>query len=358
MGPRTTKLNHRQITLAREYRGYTQSELSKKVSGVSQSNLSKYEKGLGGLSDDAVDKIISYLDFPKSFFYYNIFNNIQYAHYRKRSTITKQLRTSLSTDLKLIGFIIDMMSDSLEWPEYNFSSFDVENGHFPESIARFLRKKIGLKEIYPVENIIQLLEENGIIVVEYDSPTDKFDGVSFTTDSGVPVIVINKYFSNDRKRFTLAHELGHLVMHILNDTPISEYRDKEDEANRFASEFLMPESAILNSLYGLKISDLGQLKSFWLTSMASIIYRAKELKAIDDNRAKYLNIELSRRGYKKKEPIQVSIDEAVLFKAAFSMHKNDLDYSDNDFVNGFSLPIEIINNFFRKNSTSKLRVLL
>ncbi len=80
------------------------------------------------------------------------------------------------------------------------------------------------------------------------------------TDGGYYVIIINKNFSNDHKRFTLAHELGHLIMHTSNEFLISEYRDKEDEANRFASEFLMPSDAISNSLRGLKLQYLVELK--------------------------------------------------------------------------------------------------
>ena len=62
------KVNHNQLTLAREYRELTQTELSKAVQGLSQSNLSKFEKGLGGLSDEILEKIFNLLQFPNSFF--------------------------------------------------------------------------------------------------------------------------------------------------------------------------------------------------------------------------------------------------------------------------------------------------
>src|SRR5690606_5820245 len=93
----------------------------------------------------------------------------------------------------------------------------------------------------PVKNIFSLLEKNGIIIYELDT-IEKFDGVSFVTKEGYPVIIVNKNYSNDRKRFTIAHELGHLLMHDDKNFPISEFRTdkiKENEANVFASEFLM-----------------------------------------------------------------------------------------------------------------------
>lgn len=136
---------------------------------------------------------------------------------------------------------------------------DLEDGYTPETVAQYTRKYLGLKD-EPVRNIFSLLERNGIIIIELDYDVDLFDGVSFLTDGGYYVIIINKNFSNDHKRFTLAHELGHLIMHTSNEFLISEYRDKEDEANKFASEFLMPSDAISNSLRGLKLQYLVELK--------------------------------------------------------------------------------------------------
>jgi Zn-dependent peptidase ImmA (M78 family) len=75
---------------------------------------------------------------------------------------------------------------------------------------------------------------------------EKFDGVSFITEKGFAVIVINKNFPNDRKRFTLAHELVHLLLHNESNSPISTFRDKEKEANDFATEFLMREDSNKN----------------------------------------------------------------------------------------------------------------
>jgi Zn-dependent peptidase ImmA (M78 family) len=351
-----TKINFRQLILAREYRGYSQSQLSDAIKGLSQSNLSKFEKGLGGLSDDIIDSIILYLNFPKNFFYEKISNNVDNAHYRKRSTITKNDRLNFDTNIKLIGYIIDKMSESIEWSDYNFPTFDVED-FSPEYIAKFVRNKLKITPHDPIENIFGLLENNGIIVVEFDSDSEKFDGVSFLTDIGrTPVIVINKNFTNDRKRFTLAHELGHILMHLNCESPISEYRNREEEANNFASEFLMPKDSIYQSLFNLKLSDLAELKKYWLTSMASIIYRAKSLGCINIDKSTYLNIELSRRGWKKIEPFDVEIDEPKLFETAFRLHKEELSYSKEDFINGFSLPFEIIESYLNKPK-NKLRII-
>lgn len=348
-------MNHNQLTFAREYRGYSQSQLAKEVVGLSQPNLSKFEKGIDVLSEEVKNRIASTLNFPIDFFEKRISIVCENAEYRKRATVTKTQRTQLDYSNKLIGYLIDQMSSSIEWPEFKLHPLDLEDGYTPNYAASHTRKILRIKEGEPVKNIVQLLESYGVIIVEIDA-FEKFDGVSFMTDEGYPVIVINRNFSNDRKRFSIAHELGHIIMHIAGTFPIPKHRDKEDEANKFASEFLMPKDSIKNSLRNLKISDLIGLKKYWLCSMASIIRRAKDLHCIDKQRYTYLNIELSRHGYKKKEPGMVFIDEPTLFKKGYDLHKTELEYSDDELATAFSLPLDIIIKFF-KIENQKLRVI-
>ena len=285
------EINYKQIIFAREYRGYSQTELASKIVGLSQSNLSKYEKGIGPLSTDVLNRIIDFLGFPTDFYEKKISNIAENAHYRRKKGMTKNERSQIDLSNKLLGYIVDQMGESVEFPDMSFRMIDLEDGYTPETVAQYTRKYLGLKD-EPVRNIFSLLERNGIIIIELDYDVDLFDGVSFLTDGGYYVIIINKNFSNDHKRFTLAHELGHLIMHTSNEFLISEYRDKEDEANKFASEFLMPSDAISNSLRGLKLQYLVELKRYWLTSMASIVRRAKDLKCITNEKYKYFSIEL------------------------------------------------------------------
>jgi len=350
-------LNHRQLTFAREYRGYSQTYLASQIKGLSQSNLSKYEKGFETVSEEMLYQIFDYLKFPKGFFEKKIFNDVDNAHYRKKATISKTLRSQLEYGNKVIGYLIDQMSESIEWPEFKLFSLDLDEGFTPTQSAIHIRRAFNLSPDEPVININYLLEKAGIIIVEIDS-FDKFDGVSFITDQGQPVIVIKREMTNDRKRFTIAHELGHLIMHI--NTIIPEFRDKENEANEFASEFLMPEKYIKNSLYHLRLSSLAELKKYWLTSMASILMRAKKLNCIDAQKSKYLNIELSRSGQKKKENFDVFIDSPKLFQKGYQLHKNELEYSDKEISEAFKLPLDIIEKYFKNHNlrNSKLRVVL
>jgi Zn-dependent peptidase ImmA (M78 family) len=354
------KFNHSQFVFAREYRGISQTVLSKQIEGLSQSNLSKFEKGFDVLSDTIIETLIAYLDFPKSFFEKVINNDIEIAHYRKKSGITKAVKIQLESNNKILGYLVDQLSDSVDYPEFSLKPLDPEE-YTPEEVAKFTRKIMGLNKREPVFSIFTLLESKGVVVIEFDDVIDKFDGVSFMSDKGTPVIVINKNFSNDRKRFTIAHELGHILMHITGDFPIPIHRDekrKEIESNRFASEFLMPEEGIKNSLIGLSLYDLAPLKKYWHTSKQSIIRRAKDLKGIPDNKGKYFMIELSRMGERKVERTLVDIDKPIAFRNAYELHKKELNYTDEELAKAFSLPYDIIKKYFNFSDKSKLRIII
>lgn len=349
------KVNYKQLILARQYKGITQTDLSNSIKGLSQSTLSKFEKGIGVIPDEVFADIADYLGFPLAFFEKKLSVRIENTHYRKRSNVGAKNINALETTISFIGDAIDIMSNEIEYPPFSLEYINVEDGYSPENIANFIRRKIGLKCDDPVKDIISRLEVQGIIIYEIETELDSFDGVSFISNMGIPIIIINKKMPNDRKRFTIAHELGHIVMHLSQDFIISDFRDKEKEANLFASEFLMPTDAIKNSLSDLKISYLGDIKRHWLTSMASIIHKARQIGYINADKYKYLNIELSRCGYKKKEPIDVYIDTPQIIKESYNLYKNELSYSDEDLAETFALPITFIKKFFNQNE-NKLRL--
>ena len=350
-------INPQQLILARVYRQYTQTSLAKNITGLSQSNLSKFEKGVDILSDDIVMRIVDFLGFPIDFFSKHISNFSENANYRKRASMTKSKRDKIDVTCKIIGYVIDQMSQDLEFPRFNLKMIDIEEGYTPIYCARYTRKILGI-DSGAVKDINHILESNGIIVIEFDFDSEEFDGVSFISDGGFPIIIINKNFSNDRKRFSIAHELGHIIMHSDIRNLYPEHRNKEHEANMFASEFLMPEVHIKSDLRNLSIRNLIQLKQYWLTSMASIIRRAKDLGCISKERYSYLNIELSREGYKKREPADVYIDEPKIFTTSYSLYKDELHYSNNDLSQAFALPLDIIETLFYNNKSHKLRVII
>src|SRR5204862_198947 len=105
-----------------------------------------------------------------------------------------------------------------------------------------------------------------------------------------PVFFVHEEIPGDRQRLTLCHEIGHVVMHHM---PTDE--DPEDEANRFAAEFLMPAAEIAGELHNMTLPKAAALKQYWKVSMQSIIVRSRELGKISHNQYQYLFRQISAK---------------------------------------------------------------
>ena len=334
-----------QLTFAREYRGLTQTALASRVRGLSQSNLSKYEKGLGMLSDEVLVRAMSVLEFPFEFLNLEISNKVDCRHYRKKASIKSSNRDKIDRFISLVAYCFDWLTESVEIPDFKFRYIDLESGTTPEEVATYVRRQFRLGT-YPLDDICNFLERNGVSVFFWDCEYEEFDGVSLVTDKGNHLVVINKNMSNDRIRFSLAHELGHTIMHQCVDFFIPEIRDKEKEAHRFASELLMPSQIIRNSLLNLKFSDLPTLKTYWLTSMSSIVLKAKNLGQIDDKRYIMIRNEMSRRAWLKKEPYDVYIDEPSVIRKSYELIIKSLGYNNKQISELCKIPLDVTEDVF------------
>lgn len=121
-----------------------------------------------------------------------------------------------------------------------------------------------------------------------------------------------------RQRFDLAHEIGHLVMHSDAD-PGS--RELEDQAQRFASELLMPSSAI-QGLLPAKADwrKFGLLKEQWGVSMQALMFKARRLGVISDVTYRNAMTAVSSRGWRRQEPGEMpSVERPSLLPRAVEL---------------------------------------
>lgn len=317
------------IEFARNSKGISQSELAKRVSKLTQPILSKIEQGLIEVNDELLERISNELRIPTKFFQVATPSMISMdTFFRKRVSISQKENVKIETKLNLLGIAFDRLLKNVKLPNYSIKSMDMEfDFETPSEVAAETRRLMGLGKM-PIQNIFTVLEKNGIVAFEIDNLTDKFDGVSFVTNNQNVIVVINKNMPNDRKRFTLAHELGHIVMHL--SEPIPNWRKEmiDDEANEFANEFLFPSAEAELYLTNLSLNKLGAIKKHWLISKQAIIYRSK--KYIKPETVKYLMIELSRQGERKNEKDPVSIDKPVLVDQVLKYYKEKLNYSNSD----------------------------
>jgi len=325
--------NYKMITLARESRGLTQKDLSSKIPSLNQGNLSKIERGQLNASIDLMRSIANTLNYPLSFFYQKeVLTPISNFYYRKRTSVSKRTISKFEAQVDIIRKSVDILTKDVEMEEFRFPQIEIGVHNKPKDAAIAVRQFLKIPK-GPISDIITALENHGIIVYFIDADEEGIDGLTTFTDNARPIIFINQNYPNDRKRFTLSHELGHLVMHI--PFVLEEWRDEELEANQFASEFLMPDLDCRADLHSFKFNRLADLKSYWRISKAAIIRRAYDLNFITYETYQYMIIELGRRGERKVEKGYVEIDEPKLLHEIINLHL--ADSSKHDLANVISL---------------------
>ncbi len=205
-----------------------------------------------------------------------------------------------------------------------------------ERAAAALRKHWGLGNGV-IRDISKLVENNGCIVVPGLVKAETIDGFSIWTTAGRPIIVIAcRSVSASHRRLDIAHELGHLVLHrnidkrFLDLNPIT-HREIENQAFRFARAFLMPEATFRRSVPHVSLDGLLLLKPYWYLSVGAMLRRAEDLGLLDEYAAKRMWINIKRRGWKIKEPLDEQIpyeEPRLLANALETLRDADCDNID------------------------------
>jgi len=130
----------------------------------------------------------------------------------------------LESKLDILRIMVDELLESVDIPQFKIPQFEITDNLSPSDVAIKVREFLKLPR-GPIINIVEVLEAAGIIIHFFKIGVPKFDGITLVTDKGQPILFVNDSLPNDRKIFTIAHELGHLIMHI----PISPLPDGIDE---------------------------------------------------------------------------------------------------------------------------------
>lgn len=294
-------------------RGLTQSELSRR-SGVSQALLSKLESGVVPVDPERLAVLAAALDVPVDLLTVasDEIGASSYVFHRKRSTLpvskANQLRAELDlTHLQVDGIVGDR-SPKLQLPRRPLPEDGFDS---PEDIAKEIRQALGIGE-GPMGRLVQALEGAGVVVVSRPLGSTKIDAMVSWPDGRRPVVLLGDHAPADRQRFTLAHEMAHAVMHQIPT------EDQETEADRFASEFLMPARTIRAQLDGLSVPKLARLKPVWGVSMAALLRRGRDLGVTSEAQYRSLNIELSRAGYRTNEPVEIPRESPTMLDAVIN----------------------------------------
>lgn len=331
--------NYHLVKIAREYRGLSIADVAEKTK-IEKATLARIEEGDQVISNEEIAVLSKVLQFPNSYFLLSAtpydFDN---SFYRKKLSVSKKETRKAEASINLAKINFEQLLHMVELPGPNFPKYDLNEFKYVEDCAIHLRKFWNLPHGY-VSNLSGLLEKNGIVIINMDLDGADIDGHAIITEDNVPIIFINKDLSADRYRMTLAHELAHLVLHLGQD--VSEDRDPEKEAFSFAGEFLMPEREIVCDLSEVKLEKLKELKKYWKVSMGALIQRAYALGVITTSQYKSLWIQMSKAGYKTREPEELDFEreEPSILDELFEVHIQELEFSPKELAEYLGLQVK------------------
>ncbi|MBN8645846.1 MAG: ImmA/IrrE family metallo-endopeptidase [Planctomycetes bacterium] len=322
----TTAFNSALLETARDAAGLSQQALAKALE-ITQATISRWEHGLFGPSDAELARMAEVLGVPSSFFTRDIGpmgGGLPVFYHRALTAAAGKIAARVNARCFIRAMHAEVLAKMCAPPEHNFPILPADafkNG--ARDVAQALRSAwmIGSG---PIQNLVGIIESNGGIVIVEDLGCDEVDALCWWR-AGLPKL----FFINARKppcrmRFSLAHELGHTIMHT-NPTDTAR---AEQEADIFAAEFLMPTKEARATLVApVTVARLASLKPWWKISMAALAVRAKDCGAITPEQLAAIMRELGSRGWRKREPVDVPEERPAWFSTMLRYPIDKLGWS-------------------------------
>ena len=305
----------RLFTLARVAAGLTQTQLAKEL-GKSQPFVSQIEKGERGLPPDLLPQWCRACDIPESFLRSGrlpLDDSVSAMVHRKMKTLPAKPHNLANAQVKMRVLEIDALFAEIDIvPSLEIPSVPLGTG--PADAAAYLRRAWRLPS-GPLPSLVGLVESAGVPVVLMDCFHHK---QSATAHQGMWfewMIAFNSSHPASRRRFTLGHELGHIVLSHETTVTTDEHERKtlETQSDAFCAELLMPAADARRELRTVNFKRLVLLKQRWSVSIAFLIRRALDIGTISPSLRKRLEIELSTQpGGRRREPAEFEAEEPSL----------------------------------------------
>jgi Zn-dependent peptidase ImmA (M78 family)/DNA-binding XRE family transcriptional regulator len=296
------------LKLARKKAGYSLRSLARELGGaISPQAIGKYERGEMMPSSGVLTSLAKTLEVSLDYLLAEQVERLEGVEFRKKAGISAKERARVeATVIELverylaIEEILDL--DSAEWQRPSFAPKRIRHIEEAERLAKDLRKawKLGTD---PIPNLTELLEERGVKVLMCALP-QSVTGLTCMAKrvrrkTPIPVIVVNEGANVERRRLTLAHELGHRL--IDNGSPV----DHEKACFRFAGAFLISEEHLTREIgrhrnaFGYR--ELIQLKRMYRIAAAAFLMRLMSIGVIDESTLSYA-FRTFAKGWRTCEP--------------------------------------------------------
>ncbi|MEO3470893.1 XRE family transcriptional regulator [Roseomonas sp. CAU 1739] len=288
------------LRLARVALGLTLDQLGMRVSATRQ-YLNQLEQGIKLPTSEMRDALADALGVARHFFTMPVAGGIrpEQCHFRKQRTTPVSVVSQVIARGTLLDGFVSRLDRELDLPPVSFPDISVVNIRDVEDAADAVREywRLGTG---PISNMMRVVENAGAVVSFFGGVSERVDALSI--DCVRPMIIRSEAKpAACRLRFDLGHEAGHLIMHRGLQTGDKE---TEDQANRFASAFLLPRSSFVHEFPRGRFLDwtaIYELKLRWKVSAAAILRRAYDLRMLSADQYRTGYIHLSKTGQKKLE---------------------------------------------------------
>lgn len=306
----------------------SRAQLAEKL-GITEQAVWQYENGYVSPKLEVVNKMKVFFRVKSAYFFRddllekNHHENIRIERiaYRSESINSAMKTQSELMHIKFFDAFLKRISQKIKYPpneilvlrkkvlDYLNMNQEIDRELQIRQVAQLARRHLNLPNEHN-RNLLFHLEKAGVFIFE-KSIGDTIDAYSVWSEDDIPYIVIgNIKKSAVRRNFDLAHELGHLLLHYkteFNMLDRASYNLREDEANLFASEFLMPVKEFTEDVSNIaKVSNPNayvELKEKWLVSLQAMAMRARNLNLMTHQQYRYFFMSINKKGYRKEEPL-------------------------------------------------------
>lgn len=334
----------------------TKSDLARSI-GVTPTAVAQYEKGTRP-TQPVMAQLCLTLGMPREFF--GSGNSMTLlpasgAHFRSLRSTTAKAREQVLAYGELCLELVGLISEYVDLPDVALPEVDLPEEITPDVIAdaAATTRQQWQIDVGPVPSVVQLLESHGVLVMRLPARTDpKVDALS-TQSGGRPLVFLSPTKDDRaRSRFDAAHELGHLVLHPDTD-PGSKL--VEQQANAFASEFLMPRDEIIEQLpTRIDWPAFHELKRHWGVSLRALVYRAHTLGRLSEASYRRANQQLSIWGLPEPGPLGPSESPQMLGMARNLLVKHGIDF-ENVLIQG-RIAVQVTEEVLEAGSRRRPRI--
>lgn len=330
----------------------TQEELAKALQ-CSKGNISKWEQGKSSPESESFKKICSIFEVSETWLLEAPVASglTQPSFFRAQNATPKVSREIAKVRLDWAEEISYKLQESLDFPKINLPVFSGDfkslADHEIEDMASKCRDLWQLGQS-PIDNIINIMESNGVVITKGWLGFSKMDGVSrWSQVDHRPYVFLCRDKSNGfRTRFDSAHEMGHIVLHKhVSDVDYKKYYHLlESQAHRFASALLLPAASFSRDIKWPSLEGFLALKGKWKVSAAAMIHRCQDLELISREAASKLWKARSARGWVQREPNDdiLSVEDPKLLNRSINMLIANNILNKNMLRNMIGIPTNII----------------